>query len=163
MYSVLNTIFYSMRTIILLLFSSLFITSCQKKTSPQLPKGDFDYLIGDWERTNEQEGKETFEHWSHDTENLYTGIGYTLQNKDTIWKEHMQLVQKDTTWILEIYNDKEPMIPFTVTRKGSNTFMAYNPTNEFPKHIFYTYFDNTLTAMISSDDRNIPFIFWRVE
>ncbi len=163
MYSGLNTVFYVMRIIILLLFSSLLITSCQKKTSPQLPKGDFDYLIGNWERTNEQEGKKTFEQWSHDTESLYTGIGYTLQDNDTIWKEHMQLIQKDTIWTLEIYSDKEPMVPFTVINKTYNSFAVYNPTNEFPKHIIYTYFDDTLTAIISSDDTKIPFIFWRVE
>jgi len=110
-----------MKSGIVFLCSILCIISCQKKTSSPVPKGDFDYLIGDWERTNEKEGKKTFEHWLQNTEALYTGIGYTLQNKDTIWKEQMQLILQ------------------------------------------YRYFDDTLTALVSSEEMEIPFIFWRVE
>ncbi len=152
-----------MKSGIVFLCSILCIISCQKKTSSPVPKGDFDYLIGDWERTNEKEGKKTFEHWLQNTEALYTGIGYTLQNKDTIWKEQMQLILKDTIWTLEIHNDNEPMIPFTIIKKTSNSFTAYNATNEFPTHIQYRYFDDTLTALVSSEEMEIPFIFWRVE
>lgn len=43
--------------IILYLCSFSLLISCYKKTNKELPKGDFEYLIGNWERTNEQEGK----------------------------------------------------------------------------------------------------------
>ena len=151
-----------MRLLVLFLCCMVLTTSCQKKIA-QVSKGDFDYLIGNWERTNEQEGKVTFEYWEHTKETLYKGIGYTLQNNDTIWKEQMQLIQRDTTWTLEIQSDGEPMVPFAVIKKTANTFTAHNPSNEFPKHIAYSYFDDTLTAIVYSDEMRIPFIFWRAE
>jgi hypothetical protein len=145
------------------LFSLFLIVSCQKRTTPEMPKGDFDYLIGNWERTNEQEGKKTFEVWERFEKNVYKGIGYTLQENDTIWKEQMQLIKRDTTWQLEIQNAKEPMVSFKVLKKTASTFLAHNPTNEFPTHIQYRYFDDTITAVVSSEKMEIPFIFWRVE
>ena len=148
---------------ILYLISFLFIISCQKTKTPNFPKGDFDYLIGNWERTNEQEGKETYEIWEQTDKNSYKGIGYTLQNSDTIWKEQMRLTQRDTTWMLEIYNGTEPMVPFTIVKKTPTSFVAHNASNEFPTHIQYRYFDDTITAIVSSKEMEIPFIFWRVE
>ncbi|WP_299767666.1 hypothetical protein [uncultured Dokdonia sp.] len=148
---------------ILYLFCCLIIVSCQKTKTTKIPKGDFDYLIGNWERTNEQEGKETFEVWEQTTKNSYQGIGYTLQNKDTVWKEQMRLIQRDTTWVLEIHNGVEPMVPFTVLKKTASSFLAHNPSNEFPTHIQYRYFDDTITAVVSSKEMEIPFVFWRVE
>lgn len=149
--------------IVLYICSISLLISCQKKTSKELPKGDFDYLIGNWERTNEQEGKKTFEQWERTDTFAYKGIGYTLQDSDTIWKEHMQLIKQDTTWVLEIQSGQEPMVPFTIRKKTASTFLAHNPTHDFPTHIQYRYFDNTITAVVSSEEMEIPFIFWKVE
>ncbi|MFC4633077.1 hypothetical protein ACFO3O_04120 [Dokdonia ponticola] len=140
----------------------LFI-SCEKKITPQLPKGDFDYLIGHWERTNEQEGKKTFEIWERPDSLTYKGIGYTLKDTDTIWKEQMQLIKRDTTWQLDIQSGKEPVVSFKILKKTVSTFLAHNPTHDFPTHIQYRYFDDTITAIVSSEEMEIPFIFWRVE
>lgn len=128
-----------------------------------MPKGDFDYLVGNWERTNEQEGKKTYEIWERFEENVYKGIGYTLQKNDTIWKEQMQLIKQDTTWQLKIQSDKEPIVSFKILKKTTSTFLAHNPNNEFPTHIQYRYFDDTITAIVSSKEMEIPFIYWRVE
>lgn len=148
----------------LICICSLFLLiACQKKTSSELPKGDFDYLIGNWERTNEQEGKKTYEAWQRPDTYVYKGTGYTLQEKDTIWKEQMQLIKRDTTWVLEIQSAQEPMVSFTILTKTASTFLAHNPTHDFPTHIQYRYFDDTITAIVSSEEMEIPFIFWRVE
>ena len=153
---------YFMKSSLYILSFILFI-SCQKKQDPKLSEGDFDYLIGHWERTNEQEGKNTYEIWERSAQDIYKGIGFTLQKKDTIWKEEMQLIKRDTTWVLEIHNGSEPMVPFSILEKTPTTFLAHNASNEFPTHIQYRYFDDTITAIVSSEEMEIPFIFWRVE
>jgi len=139
------------------------LISCQKKITRALPKGDFDYLIGHWERTNEQEGKKTFEIWERPDSLTYKGIGYTLRNTDTIWKEQMHLLKRDTTWQLDIQSADEPVVSFKILKKTATTFLAHNPTHDFPTHIQYRYFDDTITAIVSSEEMEIPFIFWRVE
>ena len=44
----------------------------------------FDWLVGEWQRTNEKEGRETFEMWNKVTDYEYSGFGVTLQDGDTL-------------------------------------------------------------------------------
>lgn len=139
------------------------LLSCTQKKTTVLEKGELDFLIGDWERTNEKEGKQTFEHWKKITQYEYEGLGYTLQKKDTVFKEELRLFKKDSLWNLEVTGVNESPTVFTLTDKNSHSFTAENPTHDFPKKIQYSYFDDVLSASVSGDDFEISFIFWRVE
>ena len=63
----------------------------QKSTTQ--PTENFDWLLGNWKRTNEEKGKETFENWKKTNDTEYNGIGFTLQNSDTLSQEQMKLIQ----------------------------------------------------------------------
>jgi len=147
----------------ILFFSLVCIMSCKKKEPAQDIITPFNYMEGSWERTNDKEGMTTLEHWKIKNETLLEGHAYTLYNKDTIFNERMKLIQKEDDWILQvIVGDEKPTV-FKVTSQNKNSFQVSNPTNEFPKEIEYSYFDDVLSAKISGDGTEIPFIFWRVE
>lgn len=154
-----------MKSVISLLILILITSSCKKDKiiEPKSVSSDFSYLIGDWERTNDEDGKNTFEHWRSNHSKGLHGSSYTLQEGDTIFKETFRLFKKDTTWTLRIFAVHETPIDFTVTQRNQYSFTAENPKNEFPSIISYNYFDDVLTAKISGEAMDISFIYWRVE
>ena len=65
------------------LLTTLALTMCNTKQNDQKsttqPTENFDWLLGNWKRTNEEKGKETFENWKKTNDTEYKGIGFTLQ------------------------------------------------------------------------------------
>ena len=141
----------------------LCLIACKQKKESIDIKTAFDYLVGDWERTNEPEGNHTFEHWKVIDSTSLVGHGYTLQGKDTVFNERMTLHKQNDIWMLSIVGPNETPTLFKVTSQKTNSFTAQNPENEFPKEIKYFYFDDVLTAKISAEKTEVSFIYWRIE
>ncbi len=149
--------FYLLSSILLLLLS------CDSRTKQNTYSSDFDFLLGDWERTNSKEGQLTMEHWKIISATEYRGHGYTLEKRDTTFQEHMLLIKKNGIWNLEVSGPNADPVIFEITSSATNKLTAENPIHDFPKKITYSYFDDTLSAKVSNEDMEIPFIFWRAE
>lgn len=121
---------------------------------------NFDWLIGQWVRINDAEGKTTYEFWEKKSATEYTGMGFTLQQADTIWKENIQLLEKNGKWSLEVLGvtDSEPTI-FLMSSFKNNSFVVENKKNEFPKKIEYRLANNNIHAVISGGGPEILFEF----
>lgn len=133
----------------------LFIVSCSPKKTTQKPF----FLIGDWQRINTKEGKATYEFWKSD----FSGLGITLQNKDTVFKETLSIIQKNDTLYLQVEGVNEQPTLFRITRQTDTSFLAENPANEFPKKIKYWYTHQKLYAKIWNDESfAIDFIFRKI-
>lgn len=153
-----------MRTSLFLLSSLvLLLCSCKEEIKQPAVATEFDYLIGDWERTNSKGGSATSEHWRAATSEDLRGHGYTIEDEDTVFNERMRIYKKQEQWMLSINGPNENPTLFKITQHTNSAFTAVNPDNEFPKVITYSYFDDVLTATISAEDTEIPFIFWRME
>lgn len=124
---------------------------------------NFDWLLGSWHRINEKDGKETYEIWNKINNTEYIGVGYTLQNSDTIWKENIKLIKSDKDWNFEVsgMGESSPTI-FKLTKIDIESFTCENELNEFPKKIKYYKNENKITAVISGGDMKIPFEFERL-
>lgn len=86
-----------MRTILLLLLL-IFTGSCkdiqkQKPENQSLTATNFDWLLGDWQRTNEEPGLKTFEFWKKINDSEYAGLGIRLKATDTLFQEKIKLVK----------------------------------------------------------------------
>lgn len=116
------------------------------------------FLIGNWERINEKPGKKTFDIWN---KNL-NGVGFTLQENDTVFKEIMSIVNlKDTLYLkVEAVNEKPTLFKFT--EQTDTSFVCKNLENEFPKTINYFTENNNLKCKISNDDFSIDFVFKKI-
>lgn len=68
-----------MKTLPLPLTCSLVIslTSCSNKEN-------FDWILGEWKRTNEKIGHNTYEKWTKISATEYRSFGFTLSGLDTI-------------------------------------------------------------------------------
>ncbi len=120
---------------------------------------NFDWLLGEWIRTNEKSDRNTYENWIKQSDTLYLGIGYTLQNSDTLFKEEIHLLKSAHEWIYRVYGVNRRPTSFRVTHRTLNSFVCQNDKNPFPKLISYTLEDDILTAEISADGKKIRFLF----
>lgn len=146
---------------ILLLLVLLFSFSCNCN---QKSDESFDWLLGEWQRTNEEENLTTYEYWKKISDTEYEGLGIRLQQTDTLFQENIKLVKSDKTWNLLVIT-KEDSIPttFKVTKIESTSFTCENPDNEFPNKIRYFKEGDHLKAIISSEEMEIPFQFERIK
>ncbi len=122
---------------------------------------DFDWLVGLWQRTNDQEGRQTYENWEKINDSLYKGLGYTVVQKDTVWQEDMELVKEvDGNWSLNVsQNDQTGSTDFQLIKISDDSFTAENPENEFPTEISYRSMGERLQATISGGETQVDFEF----
>jgi hypothetical protein len=123
----------------------------------------FDWLLGNWHRSNEQEGKETFEHWTKVSDTEYIGLGYTMMENDTIWKEDIRLIRAENGWVFQVTvpEESQPVL-FRLTNADAESFTCENAENDFPKLIRYYKNGDNINAMISGGGMEIPFEFARL-
>ncbi len=153
----------------LILIAVALLASCKKNNSVSDPMQaenepiDFEWLIGNWQRINNQGDKKTFEDWEKLSSTEYRGHGYTMVEQDTVWQENIELVKmKDGNWTYNVFQKNAPSsTDFKLTTISGNSFTAENPENEFPKTIEYHKSENGLIAVISDGEMLVEFIFER--
>lgn len=155
--------------LIIITFIAINMTMCNTKQNDKAlttTKKDesFDWLLGNWKRTNEEKGKETFENWIKISNIEYSGIGFTLQNKDTVSKEFMKILETNGKWNLLVkVSDEQEFIKFDMSEIKEDKFDCKNDSLDFPKLIRYWKNGNRINALVSGDSLNLSFEFERIE
>lgn len=148
---------------VILFIATTALFSCQTSSTKQEEKStNFDWLLGDWVRTNETEGKQTFESWQKINDSTYQSHGYTLQGQDTVWQEWVELSPRNNDWYFQVRTkDDVDTTLFLFTAITDSSFTCQNPENEFPKEIKYWIAGSDMKAEISDGDMKIPYEFAR--
>ena len=139
--------------------------ACQSNKVASTKGNHFNFLVGEWIRTNEKTDRKTYESWKKLNNTTYLGCGFTIKNNDTISQEHLTITKIDEKWILKVKLDKtkEETTDFELIRSDKNTFTVENQENDFPKIIKYWKNGTLLNAEISNDESNkVPFIFEKI-
>jgi len=163
-----------MKKLLILLVGILIISCNQNKkenqkeditATPLIEKTEnFDWLLGKWKRLNEEVGKETFENWEKIKETEYSGIGFTMQNGDTIKQENILLIKSNEKWNLTVKVPEESdSVTFVGVSHNDNEFTCENKELDFPNEIKYWKNGNRLNAMVSGGEMKIPFEFEKIE
>lgn len=125
------------------------ILSCKST----VPKPTF--LVGNWQRLNDKPGQITNENWNSN----FKGLGYTLKNRDTIFKENLSIETINDTLYLKVTGvNKHPTL-FKFTQQTDSSFVCENQLNDFPKKIRYWINNTNLYALVSNDNFKIDFTF----
>lgn len=160
---------------VLIIVIGVFIIACnqskksEQKSNKQLTTiiekiENFDWLLGKWKRINETEGKETFEKWNKIGETEYSGIGFTMQNGDTIKQEHIRLIKSNKKWNLTVKVPEESeSITFNGTSHNDNEFTCENNDIDFPNKIKYWKNGQKINAAVSNSEMEISFEFKKIE
>jgi hypothetical protein len=149
---------------ILAIFYALIIFACKDIKEIKKSNADasisFDWLVGNWKRSNNDYGKQTYENWNKSNDSIYLGLGFTMQDTDTIWLENVKLMFRDSFWIYSVTAKGETIsTDFVLTSKTNNSFVCENPNNEFPKMITYNIQGDSLFAIISGGGPDVEFKF----
>jgi len=150
--------------LIFLLFIS--ILSCKKTDSrikhANSTRTQFDWLVGNWIRNNDNVGEKTFESWTKKSSSNYLGVSYTLLKNDTIWKENVKLSKSNNIWYFAVTGkgDTNPTL-FQLSKIDNQSFVFENKSNSFPKLIQYQKVGDKFKATVSGDNMTIPFEFER--
>lgn len=160
---------------ILLLFVGILISSCnhikkndsesktnEKQTALTKPTENFDWLLGEWKRLNEEEGKETFENWKKISSTEYAGIGFTMQNGDTINQEKIKLSKINDKWNVAVKIPEEESVIFIGKSYNDNEFIVENTEIDFPNKIKYWKDGKKLKATIANSEMQILFEFEKI-
>ncbi|MFD0963269.1 DUF6265 family protein [Pseudofulvibacter geojedonensis] len=132
----------------------ILFVSCNSSQETQ-----FDWLLGTWERTNDSKGNKTYEYWTKKSDTEYIGLGCTLKEKDTVFKENIHLIKDKEQWVFKVIGVNETPTLFPITSLNKTSFIGENPENEFPKKIIYSSENGDLKAVISAGDDQISFLF----
>ncbi|MCB0652050.1 MAG: hypothetical protein KDC85_12300 [Saprospiraceae bacterium] len=139
--------------------------SCQNSPNKQSDKGpelkNLNWLPGSWERINDEAGKHTFEIWEKETEQIYRGVGYTLMEEDTIFKEYLRILFKDGKVNYEVSGVNDSPTDFKFIGQSEYAFACENLENEFPNRIEYIYQNDTIFSTIMGGTNSIVFVFVR--
>ncbi|MGJ8683005.1 MAG: hypothetical protein ACSHWW_00175 [Nonlabens sp.] len=141
----------------------IFLTSCKTDIQPvinnEINTPTFSWLLGSWQRVDDQPGRFTYEEWHRTTEGTYLGKGLTLQDKDTVFQEALAIYKVDDLWVLEVIGVNESPTIFEIIEFSSTSFTAVNLKNEFPTHIEYSIERDSLKAIVYSKERSINYTF----
>lgn len=117
-------------------------------------------MHGKWIRINDQTPDNiTYESWKKDG----TGIGYTLNKKDTVFMELLTIENINDTLFLKVTGVNESPTLFKFTTLTDSLFICENDRNEFPKKIKYWKHQNYLNAEVSDNTIKINFKFKRLK
>lgn len=154
---------------ILILLIGVLIISCNQSTTKsstneaaELAKKsvNFDWLLGEWERLNEEEGRKTFENWKKISDTEYSGIGFTMQSGDTVKQEKIQLINTSEKWNLTVRTPEETESTiFKMISHSENEFTCENIEIDFPNKIRYWKNGDKINASVSNSEMEISFEF----
>lgn len=154
---------------IILLSAAILILSCNQNKKQEITKSTqeletFEWLLGNWKRLNEEKGKETFENWKRISEFEYAGIGFTMQNGDTIKQEKIKLNKVNNHWNLTVKTPNETQwTTFTGVNHSKNDFTCENNEIDFPSKIKYWKNGDNFNASVSGGDMIISFEFEKLK
>lgn len=135
-----------MRITLFLLIVVMVLPSCRHK-APADRITQFDWLEGEW--VNDAEFPLiTREIW-HRTDMGMAGIGYTVENGDTIFFENMEIKKSGNNIVyIPTIGNSETNKPFKLISDDNAEFVFENNENDFPQRIYYRQAEDSLYAWI---------------
>ena len=138
-------------------FFIAFLQSCYHP-SPHEAFDDMKAIEGKWVSA----GPTLFnENWQVVSDTLMRGIGFSMNGKDTVFKEDLKLVRKaDTIWMAIQTDPEEGFVFFKMVEAGRGKWTFKNPENEYPAIIrYHLKKDTVLEAGIANIRGNKEVIF----
>jgi len=136
-----------------------FMIGCNNQKQPTTSE-NFEWLVGHWERIADSNKIITKETWKKVNDTLYQSHGFSLKQQDTIWQEIVHLKKHQKQWLFEVLMPvNKNTTAFVLTKIKQHSFVAENPTNDFPKIISYQKVKNQIHASIENGEQKIDIIF----
>ncbi|SKA43237.1 hypothetical protein SAMN04488128_106146 [Chitinophaga eiseniae] len=132
--------------------------NAQIPTAADFPK--LHWLEGTWIKKVSRPGRTGLEQWEQTSAAAMKGIGVTMKDNDTLFKEGLQLLVKDNAlyYVADVAENKG-LVWFKITAIAAGGFTCENPAHDFPQKIVYQKTDEQLKVTISGEGKSIDFFF----
>ena len=145
---------------VLFIFISI---SCYRPT-PRQAFNDLKLLEGSWSTTT---GAEFNEVWSIANDSLLKGVGFSLENSDTLFAEQLKIyLSDDQVYYAAMVGSNEDYVHFKLEEAGSRSWKFVNTNHDYPNIIQYTMVNDSLLeakTMNIRGNKEIVFNFKRVK
>lgn len=120
---------------------------------------NFEWMSGDWYMENE--GYVIHEHWDGKSEHVMEGYSVTTDTKgDTVGKEELRIIKLgDEYFYIAKPRSKKSATTFKMILDSVRKVRFYNEKNDFPKWIEYHRLNDSMTATIRNEEKEIIFGF----
>ncbi len=139
-----------MKSLILLLLATLFVSSCYNPTPLQI-MDDFSVIEGKW---ISYKGIKFNEDWKFINKTEYEGVGYSLNNNDTAYFERLKMHLKDGAISYMVMFENGESVEFNLISSTKNSWVFTNPMNDYPSLIKYEVSNDTLLTVVTANIRN---------
>lgn len=126
---------------------------------PEPAETSFDWLVGQWKRTNDQDGYQTFERWTRLEDGNYLGHGEVYSEGNVVFQEELRLRFSNNEWTLTVSSLEQVPVVFRMSSSTDSSFVVENPNHDFPKIIRYARVVDELHASIEGDPVKIDYFF----
>ncbi len=141
----------------------LILSSCYRPT-PQQSFNDLQQLEGKWMSSQNVQFNE---YWEIKTDTLMRGVGFSLQENDTAFKEELKIYYKEgIVYYAAKVGDSPQFVSFKLIEAKKNLWVFENKTHDYPNIISYKLLDdNKLTAATTNSNGNkkIEFVMKRIQ
>ncbi|MBC8319413.1 MAG: hypothetical protein H8E34_01690 [Bacteroidetes bacterium] len=137
-----------MKPFSLFLLVLLLINSCYNPSSSDIIS-DLKVLNGEWQS---YKGVKFNENWKFVDENLFEGIGFSMNGADTAFFESLKILREgDSIYYRVFLGEKKDIVDFLLIQASKNNWTFVNPANEFPSIIVYQVENDSLLTVTTSD------------
>jgi len=117
------------------------LVSCYNPNSHE-SFSDLKKLAGKW---SSKEGVLFNEHWQFANDSLMTGLGFSLNETDTVFVERMKIYREgDSIYFAAKTSPEKNYVSFTLTDAGKNKWVFVNADHDYPNIIQYEIKNDTL-------------------
>ena len=145
---------------IIVVLMAFILLSCNNNSKDTGKFEKLEWLLGNWQRFETKPDMSGHEQWTKVSDTEYQGFAFTLNKKDTIFSERMNLVFKDGGYEFGAFtsDNKEPVY-FRMTSLTDTGFICENLTHDFPKKISYAKRENSFFAFVTDGKDTVNFSF----
>jgi hypothetical protein len=139
----------------------LILTSCYRPGAKESMQ-DLEHLNGKW---SSSQGILFNEYWQIKSDTLLLGLGYSLQDNDTVFKEELKIFYLDAhVFYGAKVGDTDQFVLFKLVKAGKNNWIFENHEHDYPNIINYEIDKGRLVASTANSNGNkkIEFIMKRI-
>ncbi len=141
----------------------LLLSSCYRPT-PQQSFNDLQQLEGKWMSSQNVQFNE---HWEIKSDTLMQGMGFSLQENDTAFKEELKIYYKEgiVYYAVKVGGSLQ-FVSFKLIEAKKNLWIFENKTHDYPNIINYKLLDDnelTATTTNSNGNKKIEFVMKRTQ
>lgn len=138
----------------------IMLSSCYRPTARETMQ-DLQQLNGKW---SSSESILFNEYWLIKSDTMLMGMGYSLQERDTVFKEELKIFYDEgSVFYGAKVGENDQFIVFKMTNAGKNNWIFENHEHDYPNIIRYEIDDDQLVASTTNSNGNkkIEFIMKR--